>query len=78
MWAGGHASARWTIQLRRVTLSLPPGLLTRSASLINAFGGEDVLGIDAAGVQTLLWLSDERGPSAGPGPFTEYFDVVLG
>ena len=38
----------------------------------------DVLGIDAAGAQTLLWLSDERGPSAGPGPFTEYYDVVLG
>ena len=34
------------------------------------FGGlhgwnEDVLGIDAGGVQTLLWLSDERGPAPG-------------
>ena len=35
------------------------------------------LGEDAAGVQTLLWLSDERGPSASGIPFTEYFDVVV-
>ncbi|WP_210441310.1 hypothetical protein [Nocardioides xinjiangensis] len=33
--------------------------------------------MDATGVQTLMWLSDERGPSGGPSPFNEYFDVVL-
>ena len=47
-------------------------------SLFHAFGRQSVLGLDAAGAQTLLWLSDERGPSAGPGPFTEYYNVVLG
>jgi|tagenome__1003787_1003787.scaffolds.fasta_scaffold20874663_2 hypothetical protein len=47
-------------------------------SLFNAFGGEDVLGIDAAGAQTLVWLADERGPSAGPGLFTENYDIVRG
>ena len=44
--------------------------------VFNAFG-EDVLDIDAGGMQTLLWLSDERGQGGGPAPFTEYFDVVL-
>ena len=45
--------------------------------LLDAFGKDDALGIDATGVQTLLWLSDERGPSGGPSPFNENFDVVL-
>ena len=35
------------------------------------------LGIDAADVQTLLWLSDERGSTGGPSSFSEYFDVVV-
>jgi hypothetical protein len=45
--------------------------------VFDAFGKDDALGMDATGVQTLMWLSDERGPSAGPSPFNEYFDVVL-
>lgn len=39
--------------------------------------GDGVLGVDASGTQTLTWLSDPRGPSAGPSPFTEFFDVVV-
>lgn len=45
-------------------------------ALFDAFG-EDALGVEAAGAQTLLWLSDERGPGAGPSPFTEDFEVVI-
>jgi hypothetical protein len=44
--------------------------------VFNAFG-DDVLGVDAADAQTLLWLSDERGLGGGPTPFTEFFDVVV-
>ena len=39
--------------------------------------GDGTLGVDAAGTQTLLWLSDELGPSGGPSPFSEFFDVVV-
>ena len=39
--------------------------------------GDGALGVDAVGAQTLLWLSDELGPSGGPSPFSEFFDVVV-
>lgn len=39
--------------------------------------GDGALGVDAADTQTLIWLSDERGPGAGPSPFTEFFDIVV-
>jgi hypothetical protein len=36
-----------------------------------------VISIDAADVETLMWYSDDYGYGGGPSQFDEYFDVVV-
>lgn len=86
----GTATVAWTISLdagevRTMDVPAAPGDPQSPAGppdpehrqVFHGYGAHDVLGADAAGVQTLMWFSDGLGYTGGPSQFNENYEVTV-